>query len=280
MPITLTCDCKARLNVPDRLAGKNVRCPKCKAIHAVPSVQDAALAAEPTMQLTAPEREQAETGAKSERGTDVRRRQAKDGLLKIRDDLLDQQKQQTRYVPPNAGAAQARTSQPTMILPAQRGEPTALKLKGDGADKPARVETPTHTFAPGDVEEPPPAPTAGAPTEEEIADMKAVPIPGPGIKLKGGDPSRQGRISEPTIQFSASDLADEMEKLDEPAAPAEEEPAAEPEFEPEEPAPAPNEPKPLEAPPPTPSRTPIVIAFIAGVVTGAAAAAAALLLLR
>jgi hypothetical protein len=36
MPIKIPCACGARLNVPDNLAGKRVRCPQCKNVHAVP----------------------------------------------------------------------------------------------------------------------------------------------------------------------------------------------------------------------------------------------------
>ncbi len=36
MPIKVPCTCGARLNVPDNLAGKRVRCPQCKSVHQVP----------------------------------------------------------------------------------------------------------------------------------------------------------------------------------------------------------------------------------------------------
>ena len=36
MPIKFPCACGARLNVPDKLAGKRVRCPQCRNIHQVP----------------------------------------------------------------------------------------------------------------------------------------------------------------------------------------------------------------------------------------------------
>ncbi len=36
MPIKIPCACGARLSVPETLAGKRVRCPQCKNVHAVP----------------------------------------------------------------------------------------------------------------------------------------------------------------------------------------------------------------------------------------------------
>jgi hypothetical protein len=37
MPISLSCDCGRALRVKDELAGKNIRCPECKSILAVPA---------------------------------------------------------------------------------------------------------------------------------------------------------------------------------------------------------------------------------------------------
>src|SRR5262245_63177519 len=36
MPIPIICPCSARLRVLDRLAGHEIQCPKCEAVHPVP----------------------------------------------------------------------------------------------------------------------------------------------------------------------------------------------------------------------------------------------------
>lgn len=39
MPIKVSCQCGTNLNVPDAAAGKNVKCPKCQKVIAVPGAQ-------------------------------------------------------------------------------------------------------------------------------------------------------------------------------------------------------------------------------------------------
>jgi len=170
MPIRIPCTCKANLNIADHLAGKNVRCPKCRTVLRVPTNEDVARAAEPTMELSAPERASIEAGAT----TDAKRKKARQELRKIRDDLVEQARSQERYIPPNAGAAKARAVEPTMMID--------LRPKA---------------------EEPPPP---GDLSPEEVEKMKNEPVPGSRLKLKGEDPERQGRMSEPTMMMPMAEV--------------------------------------------------------------------------